>query len=161
MLKFRKTCYLIAVGFVLMGTIICVQGVQVLLGEYRLESRGLRTLGEVESRYTRDYYSSARSRMVEETWIIIGYWVDGKWHGNRFKLPRRFEQDFEKGQMVEVAYDPDNPSNGRPLKLKQAGVGRIKAIIGYLMLFGGFQSFLVLALKPGPSLPEYWRARQV
>lgn len=156
--KFRKTFYWLAAGFVLLGVAMVVQGLSMLLDEHRLESRGAQTTGEVESLFTESFYSASRSRMVDQTWIIVGYWVDEVWYGNRFQLSSDQKKDFERGQLVTVVYDPENPANGRPAGLSRQGGGRFQSIFGYLMMFVGIQTLLVLILKPRPALTEHGQA---
>lgn len=111
---FRKTLKFIVCGLLVMGIVICVQGVKILIKDSDLSARGAETMGEVESLYSRQHYSSVRGRMVEEDWMIVGYWVDDVWYGNRFKLPRKLRGELESGQLIKVLYDPERPSNGRP-----------------------------------------------
>lgn len=152
MRKFRKTFFWVAIGFIVIGVVMAVQGVSMLLDEYWLESRGAQTTGEVESLFTETVYSAARTRTVEQTWIIVGYWVDNVWYGSRFRLNSDQEQDFERGQLITVVYDPENPANGRPPGFSDQRRGRIQSVFGYLMLFIGVQTGLVLTLKPRPRL---------
>lgn len=124
-----------------------------VIAERNLSKRGEQTQGEIESIYVRETYSSTRGRMVEDNWMIVGYWVDGVWHGNRFKLSAKVADTLEKGQQVTVYYDPSDPGKGRPDFISaQARNGRIKAIVGYLLVFGAVQSFVMLYWKPHPVL---------
>lgn len=158
MRKFRKTFFFVAAGFVLMGLVMAAQGLRMLVAEYWLDSRGAQTTGQVENLFTESVYSSARGGMVDQTWIIVGYRVDDIWYGNRFQLTSRQKDNFERGQMLTVVYDPENPANGRPPGLSHQRRGWMQSLFGYLMIFIGFQTLLVLIFKPRPTLDDRQQA---
>jgi len=152
MRKYRKSFFFIAMSFVVLGLVMVAQGVSMLLDEYWLDARGAQTTGEIESYFTESHISAFRLEQVEQTWIIVGYWVDNVWYGNRFKLMPGQEDAFERGQLVTVVYDSENPSNGRPLGFSGRRPGWIQSIFAYLMIVFGVQTLLVLIFKPRPRL---------
>lgn len=111
-------------------------------------------MAEIESLYAREAYSNIRKRMVDQHWMIVGYWVENKWYGQRIKIDSSIAAELQQGQMIEVYFDQSNPQNARPVMIPASvNANKFQALGGFLMLFVGCQLFIVTAFRPRPELP--------